>query len=1083
MKTSRIAGLFLFALTACPGKPDPVQPPPAAVVTSFTASSNTVMTPGTSVSLRWETQHARKVTLEHVGKGPVAIDATAATGSVDVAIAADSTFVLTAQGEGGTDSAVQSVTLTGSGGGVLFDAAPRRIELGGSTTLVWNVPGATSVTIAASTGGNLDLRGQGAAGSVLVNPARNTQYTLTAGATTATVDVVVLPVVFSFTGTPSPDPGAPVTLTWTTGGGAKLTLTRDGAAAPLLVETMAARIAQGNFTDMPPTLPPEGQLIYRLELEDGANKTTAVLTLRIAGGVRITSFVVPAWVRPGFAVPVSWATTGATHVELQTDDQTVFVAPTAAIAAAGSTPLPALSSGSQRVRLLARNDRGGVVSLERTVAVVGPPTFNSFTADRTGITNGGEPVVLSWNVDNARDVRIVQTGVGVVHTTSGLVDTGSVTVYPNRASSVFTLEANNGAGQAITPQTVTVTVTNVGTLTFAQLLPVGATGQVTGHTVVGGTAIWGLPTVEQDRPGEQFIDIVGNGGVSIAYLGPDTSAKLVTLPETFSTVLYGRRISSSSLSVSINGWFIFSGSTVTGPDDNVALPSSSFEPLAIAPYWEDLYDTAASEIYYRLDDVNGDRRLIVQWDNVEDDAFIGSELKFQAQVFASGKVVFAYGKLDGVATIAPSVGVTSASEAGAVVAPAPPAVGRTFTFFASAATLPVTLAIESTPYVARVAVGNGFVQVEADGRLTPGLFGISEANPRPGTGITNGEWFEVTNYTSVPQNLNGWTINFGGTNQHTITTDVFVPAMGRALLAQSMDLGEPAAGITATYVYPATLAMPDTSGTLSLDLQVPYTRISWDSASVPGAGVSVRADRPPAEGLAVGSLACASTGTGTYGTQTGTPGAAAPPCVPYVMTALPTSSFESAVSGTLISAATDDDVFVVNLPTPISYNGANVSTLYVSSNGWITTTSTTDFNRVNRTTPSTANPRGSIAPFWGDLEESAGTNVGMYWLQKDPDMMPGTGDEYTIVSWEHWKIYGSSYVGMDLNFEVKFFANGNIEYHYGAMNPATTVGTEHLGTTTTSWLEDYNGRWALAISIEPTPGIAANTAYRYAYSP
>lgn len=1082
MKTTRFAGLFLIALTACPGTPDPVPPPPAAVVSSFTVSTNMVTTPGTLVTLRWETQNTRKVTLEHVGKGPVAIDAAAASGTVDVAITADSTFVLTAQGDGGTDSAVQSVSLTGTGGGLLFDAAPRRIELGGSTTLVWNVPGATSVTIAASTGGNLDLRGQGASGSVLVNPARSTRYTLTAGASTANIDVVVLPVIISFSSTPSPDPGQPVTLSWTTGGGTKLTLTRDGATMPLLTEMSAASIAQGSFEDMPPSLPVEGLLIYRLELEDGANKTTSVLTVRVGGSLRITSFTVPTWARPGFAIPVVWATEGATHLELQADDRTVFVAPTAAIAAAGSTPLSALSSGSQRIKIVARNDRGGVVTLERTVATVGPPTFNSFMADKTTVANGGEPVVLSWSVDNARDVRIVQTGVGVVHTASGLLDTGTVTVYPNRASSEYTLQANNGTGQSIMPQTVTVTVSNVGVLTFARKMPTGATGQVTGHSIVGGTEVWGLPTVQQDRPGEQFVDIVGNGGVSIAYVGPDTTARVVTLPETFSTVLYGRRLSSSSLSISINGWFAFSGTSLSGPDNNSPLPTTAFEPLAIAPYWEDLIDTATSEIYYRLDDANGERRLIVQWDNVEDDAYVGSQLTFQAQVYASGKVVFAYSKLSG-APITPTVGVTSSTELDAVVAPMPPAVGRTFTFFGSPATLPMSLRIENTNYVARVAVGAGFVQVEGDGRLAPGLFAISEANPRPGTGVTNGEWFEVANYSAVPQNLNGWTINFGGTNQHVITTDVFVPAMGRALFAQSADLGEPAAGIMATYVYPATFAMADTSGTLTLDLQVPYTSITWDSTTVPAAGVSVRVDPPPAQGIVVGSPACASTGSGTYGTQTGTPGAAAPNCVAYSLSALPSSSFESAATGTLIDAATDDDVFVVNLPTPVRYNGANVSTLYVSSNGWITTTATTDFNRINRTTPSTANPRGSIAPFWGDLENSAGTNVGMYWLQKDPDMMPGSGDEYTIISWEHWKIFGSSYAGMDLNFEVKFFANGNIEYHYGAMNPATTVGTEHLGTTTTSWLEDFNGRWALAISIEPTPGIAANTAYRYTYSP
>ena len=62
------------------------------------------MTAGTMVTVRWETQNARRVTLEHVGKGALSIDSSAAAGMIDVAINADSTFVLTAQGEGGTDN-------------------------------------------------------------------------------------------------------------------------------------------------------------------------------------------------------------------------------------------------------------------------------------------------------------------------------------------------------------------------------------------------------------------------------------------------------------------------------------------------------------------------------------------------------------------------------------------------------------------------------------------------------------------------------------------------------------------------------------------------------------------------------------------------------------------------------------------------------------------------------------------------------------------------------------------------------------------------------------------------------------------
>ena len=48
-------------------------------------------------------------------------------------------------------------------------------------------------------------------------------------------------------------------------------------------------------------------------------------------------------------------------------------------------------------------------------------------------------------------------------------------------------------------------------------------------------------------------------------------------------------------------------------------------------------------------------------------------------------------------------------------------------------------------------------------------------------------------------------------------------------------------------------------------------------------------------------------------------------------------------------------------------------------------------------------------------------------------------DGWDPLSWERWRYSTTS--TYDLNFQVKFFDNGNIEFHYGDMNASTTTNT------------------------------------------
>jgi len=152
-------------------------------ITSFTASPPSVY-PGGESSLSWEVTGADTVSIDN-GIGTVA-----AADSVIVSPAATTTYTLTATNSDGTVTAAAIVTLVPP---VIhsFTAAPIALDPGESTTLSWNVSGATSLSIDNGVGAV-----DNPSGTTDVSPAETTTYTLTAsndaGTTTATVTVGVL---------------------------------------------------------------------------------------------------------------------------------------------------------------------------------------------------------------------------------------------------------------------------------------------------------------------------------------------------------------------------------------------------------------------------------------------------------------------------------------------------------------------------------------------------------------------------------------------------------------------------------------------------------------------------------------------------------------------------------------------------------------------------------------------------------------------------------------------------------------------------------------------------------------------------
>ena len=195
----------------------PVNPVP--IVVSFSANPASIAS-GQSSTLAWQTQGADTVSISSLGS-------VALNGSSSVSPTQTTTYTLTAVNRAGQTTAAVTVTVGGAPNPqglpmiVGFAANPTQINLGGSSSLIWQVLNATDVTITGGVG-KVSL-----SGSQTVSPVVTTTYTLTAtnangqASATATVNVIdTTPKILSFTANPTTiNKGDSSTLTWSTQNG------------------------------------------------------------------------------------------------------------------------------------------------------------------------------------------------------------------------------------------------------------------------------------------------------------------------------------------------------------------------------------------------------------------------------------------------------------------------------------------------------------------------------------------------------------------------------------------------------------------------------------------------------------------------------------------------------------------------------------------------------------------------------------------------------------------------------------------------------------------------------------------------
>ena len=122
-----------------------------------------------------------------------------------------------------------------------------------------------------------------------------------------------------------------------------------------------------------------------------------------------------------------------------------------------------------------------------------------------------------------------------------------------------------------------------------------------------------------------------------------------------------------------------------------------------------------------------------------------------------------------------------------------------------------------------------FITSLSFGQVNVGDIIITEIMQNPSV-VTdaNGEYFEVYNTTGTDINMNGWTIKDLGSDSHTISLSLIVPANGYAVLGVNGDSGTNG-GVTLNYVYSG-IALANSADELLLVDTIGTTidEVDWD---------------------------------------------------------------------------------------------------------------------------------------------------------------------------------------------------------------------------------------------------------------
>lgn len=430
-------------------------PPPPAIV-AFGASPAAVPA-GDAATLSWEVTGADTLALADAAGNAVDVSGLPVdAGSVDVSPTADTTYVLTATGRGGTETAEVTVTVLPLPTVDSFEADQALYTAGDDAVLSWATTDATSVAIVDDAGTPV-VEGGDPTGTVTVNPAVTTTYTLTAtgdgGATTADLTVSVVPAVLDFVVAPTEvRAGDTVTLTWATEGSKSVEITGpDG----FLLEAAPDAIAAGETTTVVSTA---GD--FTLTATSGSLSDAMTIPVTVTDAPRVRTLTVdPDALTVGETVQVAWTVDG---IDLANGTDTVALTlggqpvDLSAVADPSTGPVSlTLEEPGDAVLTLTATNASGSHALTATAHVYAAPVVDSFEALPTRVSSGAI-TRLSWATTNAATIRITKDGADLPSIDPAQVS--GLTSDALAADATYVLHAANPVGYEVASAPLTVTV-------------------------------------------------------------------------------------------------------------------------------------------------------------------------------------------------------------------------------------------------------------------------------------------------------------------------------------------------------------------------------------------------------------------------------------------------------------------------------------------------------------------------------------------------------------------------------------------------------------------------------------------------
>ncbi len=1129
LRLGAVLVLILPALSCkAPEKPKPPPNPPS--ITSFTVDKQSVRK-GDLVTFNFTVERALSVEL--IDQTGAAIGSTfddlTGTGSAKASPPRSGFYVLRADGEGGRDSAFVQVAVDEGLQSVFLIVVPQRVKPGERVDLIWSAAGGKNVKL---TAGTMELSTM-ENGALSQTPMATTTYTLQGERADGTVSsqsatVTVVPIISEFTATPpAAVPGEKITVKWKTAGAERVVLEESSFGRLVSTTTDVATgsfefevprfFADGGVIDAGTTIPdPDAgttdggvdagqpavnvpvvrngfplRFVLTASTATPAQSVERALDARVGQGPVIDFFDCPAFGSRGKPLTMSWHTTGAARIEVRANGLPVY-SPIAGLNTSGSFRLGTFSA--ETTFTLAAFDYNGLeVSTSKLVKVVPAPVISSFVVPPTA-QSATMRITSTWTTQNATFLLLRLKGGPAFYREDGVNAVNSGTYqFTVPLKGTYVLEAYNAAGDKAVEERVIDVNSPITFSVTPELMARGDTATMQWDTsAISSTDLPGLiappPAVGMNPTG---FDDISNAPTAqrLFFANKDDDVATITLPAGFVFPFVSQH--ATKLTVSTNGFVAIGGFASPSPV-NVDIADVGYTgPALLAPFWDDLDLGTSGKVLYNFDDATFPRRLTISWHDVQRYAVTDSKLTFQVQLFETGKFIFSYKVLDGTGADGSdaTIGVVDAAESyqGEIA-------------YNSATSAELAVDTErvwfsnnnETSGQRQLKLGRhsilGFVIENAQERIPvygrARAFGIGdllidEAMPAPIAAVPAGQWLEIFNPLDQDLELAGLRLESAsaGANSFLLPSAV-VPSRGFLVVGQTTDAGDNGdAGVKLAWgsfglstpdsvrlVLPSQLA---DGGTLVV------SQLAWgalvgatlpDGGLVPDAGTNVGVSTQTPEPVLVRSgappFSCPRTGTFGPPTQTGTPGLPNEECFPYVMTRIsPALEDISQAVPPLTTSSRDDGASNIILPAPFPYFGQSFTGLRVCTNGWVSVVDTSSSSLSNKSLPSSSTPLATIAPFWDDLHLENGD----FYAAR----LPGR----TIVQWANIASYSSR--SDVLNFEVKLFDNGVIEFHYGTM-----TGTNANGNSATRWIDNLDSTAALALSVNQAT-VSPNTAFRF----